>query len=417
MYETSMKTGMVRRMKRLLDYLDSAGPRLALCEFSFSSALRRSSTTAVCMLLGALGLGNFANAQNIITYDAPGAGTGPGQGTFGIVINPAKGIEGYYVDSNNVSHGFVRSPLGTITTFDAPGAGTGSGQGTLPFSLSPRGEITGYYTDASGLSHGFARAHDGTFTTFDAPGAGIGGCSPPLICSTGTQGASINAKGAIAGQYVDNSGVFHAFLRSPGGTITAFDAPGAGTGSGQGTYITFADGINPEGAISGGYLDSNNVFHGFLRAPDGAFSTFDPQGSVLTDTAGIDPEGTTTGFYVDNNGVLHGFVRSPDGTITTFDVPSGGTGSGQGTYPENINSEGDITGQYIDASGVNHGFLRLKSGAITTFDVSGAGTGSGQGTIPISNNPANAISGFYIDASGVAHGFLRPHPEQDGDRD
>ena len=55
-------------------------------------------------------------------------------------------------------------------------------------------------------------------------------------------------------------------------TFTTFDAPGAGTGSYQGTY-PFA--INPEGAITGLYVDASNMYHGFLRDRDGTFTTFD----------------------------------------------------------------------------------------------------------------------------------------------
>ena len=95
------------------------------------------------------------------------------------------------------------------------------------------------------------------------------------------------------------------------------------------------------------------------------------------------------------------------GAITTFDVLGAGTGSGQGTIPNVINTPGDIAGNYIDVSGVNHGFVRTKHGAITTFDVPDAGTASFQGTVPMCNNPAGAITGFYIDANGVFHGFLR----------
>ncbi len=350
---------------------------------------------------------NLYHHPRIITFDAPGAGTGPGQGTFAFNINPAGAIEGTYLDANNVNHGFLRSPDGTLTTFDAPGAGTGSGQGTVPFSINRWGAITGYYTDAGGLSHGFLRAPDGAFTTFDAPGSGNGHCSPPIICANGTQGASINWAGAIAGQYGDTSGVFHGFLRSPDGTITTFDAPGAGTGPGQGTLVTFGDGINPEGAIAGGYFDASNVLHGLVRAHDGNITTFDAPGSVFTDVAGITPHETVTAWDTNAAGLTHGSLRAADGAFILFDAPGAGTGSGQGTFPESINAEGAITGQYVDASGVNHGFLRGQCGAIATFDVSGAGTGSGQGTIPESNNPANAITGYYIDASGVAHGFLR----------
>jgi hypothetical protein len=343
----------------------------------------------------------------IITFDAPGAGTGPGQGTLAFVVSSAGVTIGEYTDAKNVYHGFVRSPNGSIITFDVAGAGTVPGQGTQPFSMNARGEITGYYVDDTGLSHGFLRDYDGTVVTFDAPGAGNGGCSPPIICPNGTAGASINSEGTIAGQYVDNNGVFHGFVRSPGGSIHTFDVPGAGVGSGQGTFITFDDGINAEGAIAGGYSDAGGVFHAFVRNPDGSFVTFDPPGSIFTNNSGITPNGTVTSYYFDASSALHGYVRHPDGTFTLFDVSGAGTGPMQGTEPLNINAQRDITGAYIDANGVNRGFLRYRSGSITKFDVAGAGRGSGQGTIPIYNNRADAICGYYVDASGANHGFLR----------
>ena len=58
---------------------------------------------------------------------------GPGQGTRAGNINPSKAIAGRYIDASDVSHGFLRAADGTITTFDAPGAGTGPGQGTMFF--------------------------------------------------------------------------------------------------------------------------------------------------------------------------------------------------------------------------------------------------------------------------------------------
>ena len=74
---------------------------------------------------------------------------------------------------NNVNHGFVRAPDGTITTFDVPGAGTGPGQGTVPETINASGAITGWDIDANDVSHGFLRAPDGTISaTFDVPGYG-----------------------------------------------------------------------------------------------------------------------------------------------------------------------------------------------------------------------------------------------------
>ncbi len=59
----------------------------------------------------------------------------------------------------------------------------------------------------------------------------------------------------------------------PVGTFITFDAPGA--------VDTFPSSINPAGAITGLIIDANFVFHGFLRARDGVFTTFDPPGSTF----------------------------------------------------------------------------------------------------------------------------------------
>ena len=48
-----------------------------------------------------------ATDGTLTLFDAPGAGVGSGQGTFPMTNNPANAIVGYYVDNNNVWHGFV----------------------------------------------------------------------------------------------------------------------------------------------------------------------------------------------------------------------------------------------------------------------------------------------------------------------
>ena len=47
--------------------------------------------------------------QQIITFDAPGAGTRAGQGTFPVDVNPSGAIAGLYADASNVAHGFLRT--------------------------------------------------------------------------------------------------------------------------------------------------------------------------------------------------------------------------------------------------------------------------------------------------------------------
>jgi hypothetical protein len=112
-----------------------------------------------------------------------------------------------------VYHGFVRAANGTITDFDAPGAGTGIGQGTIPRSINTAGVIAGDYRDASNVDHGFVRATNGTITAFDVPGAGTGAYQ-------GTIPGSINTAGAITGFYTDAGNVYHGFVRTPAAATT-----------------------------------------------------------------------------------------------------------------------------------------------------------------------------------------------------
>ena len=352
----------------------------------------------------------------IITFDVPGAGTGPGQGTFPYGIDASGTIIGPYVDADNVNHGFVRTRDGAFTTFDAPGAGAGAGQGTVALSINPAGAVTGMYFDSTCLYHGFLRDPDGTFTTIDFPGANtIGGqCSTNVwwLVMQGTAAQNINASGTISGIYTDALGVGHTFLRHRDGTFITFDAPGAGAEAVEGTWTATTYTLNAAGAITGWYVDSGMALHGYLRTAKGNVSTFDVpgggtgaiQGTVATS---LNSERAVAGFYLDANSAFHGFLRSPLGKLKTFDIQGGGAGFFQGTYPVSINPAGAITGNYTDSNNVNHGFVRAPDGKVTTFDIPGAGGGAYQGTIPLGNNPAGAITGNYIDANGASHGFLR----------
>src|SRR5262249_36753259 len=71
-------------------------------------------TMALCLVLCMLGLGLSANAggtrtTTTTTFDAPGAGTGARQGTTAFGINPGGTITGFFRDTNNARHGFVRT--------------------------------------------------------------------------------------------------------------------------------------------------------------------------------------------------------------------------------------------------------------------------------------------------------------------
>jgi hypothetical protein len=367
---------------------------------------------ALCLVLCTLRLGLSVNAggtktTTITTFDAPGAGTEAGQGTFANGNNTLGAIAGFIRDANFARHAFLRAPDGTFTIFDDPGAGTcstscgtiGPGQGTRAYAINPSGQIAGFYSDKTGRCHGYVRAANGTFTQIDAPDAGTGPFPQGTFPSEFTP-AGINPAGAITGFYVDASSVQHGFVRSPGGKITEFDPTGS----------VFTN-PNASNEITGFYVDASGVGHGFLRALNGTITTFsapDAGTGAGQGTFGVSltPNGEIEGVFVDAKGVLHGFVRSNQGTFSTFDVPSAGTGPGQGTLPESNNTVGAIAGNYIDGSFVNHGFVRHKQGSFSLFDVPSAGTGAGQGTIPLSNNNPGAVTGEAIDGGNVTHGFL-----------
>jgi hypothetical protein len=327
----------------------------------------------------------------LIEFDAPGAVNG----TFASAVNPAGVVIGDYYDANYVGHSFLRAPDGHFTTFDPPGAANGSAAA----AINPQGEVTGIYLDASLDAHGFLRAPDGAFTSFDAPGAGPGPC-----CIAGTVASnSINPAGAITGSYFDVNSVAHGYIRERDGTFTTFEAPGAGTGVFDGTYVSS---IDPAGIVVGDYEPGA---HGFLRAADGKFTSFDPPGSTFTVPVSIGSAGVVAGYYIDANDVSHGFLRARDGAFTTFDAPGAGIGTNynQGTLALGINPAGVITGFYVDANNVAHGYLRARDGAFTTFDAPDAGADYNGGTFAESINPAGIITEHYYDASYVGHGFLR----------
>jgi hypothetical protein len=66
------------------------------------------------------------------------------------------------------------------------------------------------------------------------------------------------------------------------------------------------------------------------------------KGSLMASVVGLYPAGAITGWFIDSRIVLHGFVRDKHGGLSTFDAPAGA-----------------IMGNYLDARDVWHEFLRF----------------------------------------------------------
>jgi hypothetical protein len=360
---------------------------------------------ALLICFGAEGCGGGSSGgQNppptpaFTTIDAPGAGSASGYGTFGVSINSAGDIAGYFIDANGVVHGFIRTSGGSIATVDAPGAGTALNLGTNVFAINASGNASGYYADSNSILHSYIRTSNGTLTEFDPPnsigsdafciddsGAVAGGLLDAngdhgfvrgadgtfsVIDPTGTASevkvvipSQINSGGAVAGYYTDTNSVYHGFLRDSSGAITILDAPGAGTVADTGTEI--AD-LNTDGVMVGGIavgvVNGVNTTHSFMRAADGTYTFFDPPQAVSSFAEGINDNGVIVGEYRDVNLVRHGYIRQEDGSFISFDEPNAAqvatTSVNLGTEPRRINLSDEIVGLYSDSAGVRHAFIR-----------------------------------------------------------
>jgi hypothetical protein len=359
-------------------------------------------------LIAALAMSVQANAQQIIKFDAPNSGTGTGQGTAPTGINNVGVITGSVTDNSNGTHGFVGNPHGGFTNFDAPGANPVVGC-TCPSGINDLGVIAGFYIDTNSVYHGFVRGPDGQITAFDdsqAP-AGTG-------ANQGTVPQAINDIGETAGYYTDGNGASHGFVRTAGGKITTFDAPGALDG-------TYPENINNFGVIAGVFYDANGVAHGFVRSAVGHITTFDPPNSFTGPTsfgtydAFINDLGLIAGSYFDaSTYVAYGYTRWPDGQFTEFAAPGAGTvvssSDESGTYVFAApNLEGAVTGLILDDNFESHSFVRAANGEATTFNIPGQAhiLDNNAGSVGLGINMWGVIVGRWRDPNLTFHGYLR----------
>jgi probable HAF family extracellular repeat protein len=122
----------------------------------------------------------FGGVFEVITI--PGA-VGGAQATG---INNLQQVCGFYIDSNQVNHGFLLT-AGTLKKLDAPNSTF-----TQALGLNNKGQVVGVYTDQSGNMHGFVYSK-GKFQIIDDPHGN----------GTMTVVNGINDNGQLVGFYVD----------------------------------------------------------------------------------------------------------------------------------------------------------------------------------------------------------------------
>ena len=168
----------------------------------------------------------------------------------------------------------------------------------------------------------------------------------------------VSKAGVMVGTYVDSNAVYHGFIRSASGKVTTVDDPNGAN--------TILEGISPKGKyIVGTYFSSDlSTRQGFLYQ-NATFVNLVPSGSTTSAAFGVNDRSHVVGEYVDSQGNGHGYYW--DGTqYQTLDDPNGTNSAALG-----INNAGAITLYWFDSSGNVEGAL-YSGGQYTTINVPGA---------------------------------------------
>jgi hypothetical protein len=161
------------------------------------------------------------------------------RGTVVTGINKWNTVVGYYIDSNQMYHGFKRYSNGSVVTLDYPGA-----QSTSPAAINDFGTIVGGYSGAS--SSGSFIYHNGQWATLDFSAESVGE-------GTSTGAVGISNAGVIAG--ISSWRFAFTFLYDHG-VFKDVDDPAADFG------LTVANDMAPNGLLAGSE-SINSVYNGF----------------------------------------------------------------------------------------------------------------------------------------------------------
>ncbi|HEY3776468.1 MAG TPA: hypothetical protein VGL35_00255 [Rhizomicrobium sp.] len=203
----------------------------------------------------------------------------------------------------------------------------------------------------------------------------------------------INKHAVITGSYIDSNGVTHGFFGPLNGTYTTFDY-------GNGTTGTAARAIDDDGNITG-FAEGPNYVVGveFFREDDGTLKTIEKDGAPLDGVAQgiIKKDETSTGDYVDpDTGVRNGYLAKDGNYLSDVNL-------GRNVYstnPRALNWFGTLAGFYYDPDGTtSHGFI-LKNGIVQVVDADDSGTTALEGI-----NKKEFAAGQVIDSQGEPHAF------------
>ena len=223
-----------------------------------------------------------------------------------------------------------------FTTYDYPGS-----QHTYFYALGNDGRAAGYYEDSDGLHHGVI-LENGELRPYDFPGS----------VQTEIFGIS-DATGVLTGNWTDATGVRRGFS---GETIV--EVPGA--------VATYADFVSGSGAIVGSFINSDGVYKGYGRAPDGRFAFVDVVEGSAVDWLfihGLNDVGVIVVRAKAAGDVPRTYVGRY-GQLRELQFPGGVSTEGY-----NINQDGSVVGYYGTADGQRHGFIARPTAPTEPDDV------------------------------------------------
>lgn len=205
--------------------------------------------------------------------------------------------DGFVIDTNGVTHGFVDAGNGpTATAVDNPGTVSDPAVMNQLLGLNQSGtEAAGFYADAAGVDFGYTyNIGSPSFTALNVP------TSLGFMAGDNVMGTGVNSSGMVTGFFTNGAGVSFGFLLS-GGSYRAIDVPGATS--------TQPLSLNDLGQIVGTYVGADGLNHGFIET-SGVFETFDGvPGAPMNLVQGINDSDHIVGFAtVDNIGTTVGFT-------------------------------------------------------------------------------------------------------------
>jgi uncharacterized membrane protein len=304
----------------------------------------------------------------------------------------------------------------TFTTIDVPTASS-----TILGGIANNGELVGSYFDQNLVKHGFLRSPTGTLNfPFDYVNPN------PLVTVVGTSLHRIDSQSQyVAGSWMDGASLEHGLVIELGSNKgVSFDFPAPGVGTDRGT-ATFVNGINRNGEISGGYVDSALNEHGFtanlsLDQVIG-FQSVDFPAALLTELGNVNDNGDIVGFYLAADGNVISFLSRGGISESCASCTSLSSPSGAAVFARGINNSQQIVGFESNSIALRASLTGLLNGL---FKVSGSNRGfflnspTAQATIVNfpgpdaqqtgvgSINDSGIIAGQYNSPGFVTHGFI-----------